>query len=201
MIQVVLIDDHPLAINGIGEWLGATGRFSIAGTAGNIAEARTLLESLESLPPLFILDIALGAENGLEIIPVLKETARKRKTPLPGIVVCSMYDDVFVIQSAFDAGADAFISKSADLKEIITAVDTVLAGKKYLNDKYKTLIQQGAASGLTAREREIVALVKQSLSNDQIAKKMDISVRTVQNHLAHIYVKTNTHSRSELAKL
>ncbi|MDR2663414.1 MAG: response regulator transcription factor [Treponema sp.] len=201
MIQVVLIDDHPLAINGIGAWLNATGRFSIAGTAGNAAETRALLESLESPPPLLILDIALGKENGLEIIPVLKEICEKRKAPPPGIVVCSMYDDIFVIQSAFDAGADAFISKSADIKEIITAIDTVLAGEKYLNDKYKTLIQEGAASGLTAREREITALVKQSLSNDQIAKKMDISVRTVQNHLAHIYVKTNTHSRFELAKL
>jgi NarL family two-component system response regulator LiaR len=199
--QVVLIDDHPLAINGIGAWLNATGRFSVAGTAGSIAAARALLEGLESLPPLLILDIALGTENGLEIIPVLKALCEKRKVPLPGIVVCSMYDDIFVIQSAFDAGADAFISKSADIKEIIIAIDTVLAGETYLNDKYKTLIQEGAASGLTVREREIAALVKQSLSNDQIAKKMDISVRTVQNHLAHIYVKTNTHSRSELAKL
>jgi NarL family two-component system response regulator LiaR len=201
MIQVVLIDDHPLAINGIGAWLSATGRFSIAGTAGSAAETRALLESPESLPPLFILDIALGKENGLELIPLIKETAQKRKAPLPGIVVCSMYDDVFVIQSAFNAGADAFISKSADINEIISAIDTVAAGEKYLNEKYKTLIEEGAASGLTAREREIVALVKQSLSNDQIAKKMDISVRTVQNHLAHIYVKTNTHSRSELAQL
>ncbi|MDR1586786.1 MAG: response regulator transcription factor, partial [Treponema sp.] len=102
---------------------------------------------------------------------------------------------------AFDAGADAFISKSADIQEIITAIDTVLAGEKYLNDKYKMLIQQGASSGLTARERQITALVKQSLSNEGIAKKMGISVRTVQNHLAHIYVKTNTHSRTELAQL
>jgi NarL family two-component system response regulator LiaR len=137
MIQVVLIDDHPLAINGIGAWLCATGRFNIAGTAGSVAETRTLLESAESLPPLFILDIALGTENGLEIIPLLKEGAQKRKAPLPGILVCSMYDDIFVIQSAFAAGADAFISKSADITEIITAIDTVLAGEKYLNDKYK----------------------------------------------------------------
>jgi NarL family two-component system response regulator LiaR len=201
MTQVVLIDDHPLAINGIGAWLGATGRFGIAGTAGSVAEARVLLEGLESPPPLFILDIALGKENGLEIIPVLKETAQKRKAPLPGIVVCSMYDDIFVIQNAFNAGADAFVSKTADIKEIIIAIDTVLAGEKYLNDKYKMLIQQWAASGLTARERDIAALVKQSLSNDQIAQRMGVSIRTVENHLSHIYIKTNTHSRSELAKL
>jgi NarL family two-component system response regulator LiaR len=201
MIQVVLIDDHPLVINGIGAWLSATGRFSIAGTAGSIAEAQALLESLKSPPPLVILDIALGGESGLAVIPLLKEICEKKNAPLPGIVVCSMYDDIFVIQNAFHAGAGAFVSKSADISEIITAIDTVLAGETYLNDKYKVLMQQWAASGLTPREREIAALIKQSLSNDQIAQKMAISVRTVQNHLAHIYVKTNTHSRAELAQL
>jgi NarL family two-component system response regulator LiaR len=70
------------------------------------------------LPPLLILDIALGAENGLEVIPLLKEICEKREAPLPGIVVCSMYDDIFAIQSALDAGAGAFVSKSSDLTEI-----------------------------------------------------------------------------------
>jgi NarL family two-component system response regulator LiaR len=201
MTRVVLIDDHPLAINGIGEWLRATGRFTIVGTAGTLAGTQALLEGLENLPPLIILDIALGAENGLEAIPILKEIYKKRETPLPGIVVCSMYDELFVIRRAFDAGAGAFISKSTDLREIIAAIDTALAGETYLNDKYTTLIRQGAARGLSAREREITALVRRSLSNEAIAEKMDISVRTVQNHLAHIYVKTNTRSRSELARL
>jgi NarL family two-component system response regulator LiaR len=201
MTTVALIDDHPLAINGIGEWLRATGRFVIAGTAGSVAGARALLEGLESLPSLLILDIALGAENGLEVIPLLKEICEKRKATLPGILVCSMYDDIFVIQNAFDAGAAAFVSKSADIKEIITAIDAALAGESYLNPKYETLIRRGGSSGLTRREREIAALVKQTLSNEQIAKRMNISLRTVQNHLAHIYVKTNTHSRSELAQL
>jgi NarL family two-component system response regulator LiaR len=201
MTTVVLIDDHPLAINGIGEWLRATGRFVIAGTAGTVAGARALLEGLESLPSLLVLDIVLGAENGLEVIPVLKEICERRNAPLPGILVCSMYDDIFVIQNAFDAGADAFVAKSSGLQEIITAIDAVLAGEQYLNPKYKTLIQQEASLGLTPREREIIALVKQALSNEQIAKKMNISVRTVQNHLAHIYVKTNTHSRAGLARL
>jgi NarL family two-component system response regulator LiaR len=107
----------------------------------NLCRDAALLENLESLLPLVILDIALGAE------------------------------------------------------------EEALAGEKYLNDKYTTLIRQGAALGLSAREREITALVKRSLSNETIAEKMNISVRTVQNHLAHIYVKTNTHSRNELARL
>jgi NarL family two-component system response regulator LiaR len=201
VIRVVLVDDHPLAINGIGAWLDAAGRFTIAGTAGTAAGARELLESLDPLPDLVILDIALGGENGLAVIPALKETARKRKAPLPGIVVCSMYEDPFLVQSAFDAGAGAYVAKSADIREIVTAIDAVLAGETYANPAYETPARQWASAGLSAREREIAAMVKRSLSNKQIAVKLGISIRTVENHLSHIYVKTNTYSRNELAEL
>jgi NarL family two-component system response regulator LiaR len=148
-----------------------------------------------------ILDIALGADNGLEVIPALKEIARKRGAPLPGGVVCSMYEDPFLVQNALDAGAGAYIGKSADIREIIAAIDAVLAGETYVNPVYEIPTQKWASAGLSAREREIVSLIKQHLSNKQIAKKMGVSVRTVENHLSHIYVKTNIYSRSELAEL
>jgi NarL family two-component system response regulator LiaR len=200
MIPVVLIDDHPLAVNGIGAWLTASGRFSIAGTAGTLGEAQVLLESLDPLPPVLILDIALGTEDGLAVIPALKEIARERKVPLPGIVVCSMYEDPFLIRTAMDAEAGAYIAKSADIQEIITAIDAVLTGETYINPAYQMPVEKWASSGLSGREREIVALIKRSLSNKQIARRLKISIRTVENHLSHIYVKTNTYSRDELAK-
>lgn len=201
MIPVMLIDDHPLAVNGIGAWLTASGRFSIAGTAGTPGEAQALLERLDPLPGVIILDIALGAENGFTVIPAVRETAQKRKAPLPAIVVCSMYEDPFLIQAALDAGADAYIAKSADIRELITAIDAALAGNTYVNPAFQRPAQKWAAAGLSAREREIVALIKQSQSNKQIAKRLKLSVRTVENHLSHIYVKTNTGSRTELAEL
>ncbi|MDR2096263.1 MAG: response regulator transcription factor [Treponema sp.] len=200
MIRIVLIDDHPLAVKGIGAWLTGTGRFTIAGTAGTAAAALELLESLDPLPDIVILDIALGGEDGLAVIPVLKQTAQKRKAPLPGIVVCSMYEDPFLIQNALEAGAGAYITKSADIAEILTAIDAVLAGETYVNPAYEIPARKWASAGLSTREREIVALIKQSLNNKQIAKMMGISIRTVENHLSHIYIKTNTYSRSELAE-
>jgi NarL family two-component system response regulator LiaR len=111
-----------------------------------------------------------------------------------------MYEDPFLVQNALDAGAGAYIAKSADIQEIIAAIDAVLAGKTYINPVYKIPARKWASAGLSAREREIVSLIKQHLSNKQIAKKMGISVRTVENHLSHIYVKTNTYSRSELTE-
>jgi NarL family two-component system response regulator LiaR len=201
MTTVVLIDDHPLAVNGIGAWLKSTGRFTIAGTADSLAQAQTLFENLESMPSVVILDIALGADDGLAVIPLLKAIAKEKKAALPGIVVCSMYEDPFLIQNACNAGARAYIAKSVDINEIISAIDAVLAGNTYIKAKYQLPVQKWASSGLSSREREIVALIKQRLSNKEIAEKMNISVRTVENHLSHIYVKTNTFSRNELAEL
>ncbi|MDR0443902.1 MAG: response regulator transcription factor [Treponema sp.] len=201
MISIVLIDDHPLAINGIGAWLCGTGRFSIAGTAGTLAEAQSLLERLESLPEIVILDVSLGTEDGLEFVPVLKEICAKRTVVMPSILVCSMYEDPFLIQRAMDSGAAAYVSKSAEAGEIIAAIDVILAGNTYVNPKYELQSKKHASSILTRRENEIVSLVKQSLSNRQIAKRLGISARTVENHLAHIYIKTDAGSREELFEL
>ena len=69
----MLIDDHPLAINGIGAWLCGTGRFTICGTAENLAQAVSLIEGMNVLPEIIFLDISLGEEDGLDFIPILKK--------------------------------------------------------------------------------------------------------------------------------
>jgi NarL family two-component system response regulator LiaR len=202
MIDIFLIDDHPLAINGIGSWLGNTGRFAVAGTAGTLAEAHSALEKLDPLPQVVILDVSLGAEDGLEFIPALKEIcAKKPAAVLPRILVCSMYEDPFLVKRALSEGANAYVAKSADASEIITAIDAILSGKTYVNEKYKIKEPKSAWSALTLRENEIVSLIKRSMSNRQIAKQMGLSIRTVENHLSHIYVKTGASSRSELFDL
>ena len=196
-----MIDDHPLAINGIGAWLKGTGKFDIAGTAGTLVEAGTLMKRLKPLPDVIILDISLGAEDGLDFIPALKEICAKREADLPGILVCSMYEDPFLIQRVMDLGARAYVPKSADLSEIIAAIDALLAGDVYINEKYQLQTQKQNWQILTRRENEIVSLIKQSLSAKEIAKRLNINLRTVENHLVRIYTKTNTASREELFNL
>ena len=198
MISIALIDDHPLAINGIGAWLKSTGRFKIAGTAGTLAQAAALMKKIAPLPAVVILDISLGAEDGLDFIPALKKICAKRKTALPEILVCSMYEDPFLIQRAMDLGARAYVPKSADLSEILVAIDALLAGDVYVNKKYKLQTQKQNLRTLTHREKEIVSLIKQSLGTKEIAQRLKINLRTVENHLVHIYTKTGTTSREEL---
>jgi len=207
MIPIMLIDDHPLAINGIGAWLNGTGRFIICGTAGNITEAVSLIESMNILPEIIFLDISLGEEDGLDFIPKLKEICKKKNANdssaalMPNILICSMYEDPFLIQQAFDMGAKAFISKSAKSSEIIAAIDALLEGGTYINPKHKLDNQNQAWSLLSRRENEIVALVKRNFHNRQIAKRLCLSLRTVENHISRIYFKTDTKSRDELINL
>ena len=199
MIRIALIDDHPLTVNGIGSWLQSTGRFEIAGAAGTLAQAAALMEKLDPLPAVVILDISLGAEDGLEFIPALKEICVKRKAALPGIMVCSMYEDAFLIQRAMNLGARAYVTKSAQLDEILAAIDALLTGDTYISPKNKP--QKQSWQALTRRENEIVSLVKQSFSAKEIAERLKISQRTVENHLVHIYTKTGCLSREELFNL
>jgi NarL family two-component system response regulator LiaR len=219
MLRIALIDDHQAVANAIGAWLSATGRFAIAGTAASIAQARSLMESLNPLPEIVILDVLLGASpsgenspskegscskehgDGLTFIPILKEICAKRKVPLPGIVVFSMYEDLFFVQRAMDLGAAAYVSKSAESGEIVAAIDAILAGRSYISPNCQMSEQERIWPALTPRETEIAALVKQSLNTHQIAKRLGLSIRTVENHLAHIYDKTGTYSWEALHDL
>jgi len=202
MISILLIDDHRMVSNAIGTWLCSDGRFFIAGNAANLAQARSLMEQLDPLPQIIILDVSLGKEDGLTFIPEIKLLCERRKAPLPGILVWSMHEDPFLIQRAMDLGAAAYVAKSAKSEEFLAAIEAILNGVSYINTEYqKRKEQQQDRFRLTSRENEIAALVKQSLTTPQIAKRLGISVRTVEKHLERIYIKTETSSWEELHNL
>jgi DNA-binding NarL/FixJ family response regulator len=208
MISVVLIDDHPMLTNAIGVWLEAEGRFTVAGTAASLTEARALMKKIDPLPQIVILDISLGGgnkgavqEDGLTFIPELEKICKERNAPMPDVLVCSMYEDPFLVQRAMDLGAKGYVAKSAVAGEITAAIDAILAGEIYTSVKIKKQDKKKTFHALTRRESEIVALVKQSLSNQQIAKMLELNNRTVENHLRSIYEKTGVTSRKELFDL
>jgi NarL family two-component system response regulator LiaR len=202
MIPILLIDDHQMVSNAIGAWLSADGRFCIAGTAATLAQARNLIKKFDPLPQIIILDVSLGKEDGLTLIPEIKTLCEKRKAPLPGILVWSMHEDHFMIQRAMDLGAAAYVAKSAKSEEFLAAIEAILNGVSHINIEYqKRKEQQQNKFKLTSRENEIASLVKQSLTAPQIAKRLGISTRTVEKHLERVYIKTETFSWEELHNL
>jgi len=208
MVSIVLIDDHPMLTNAISVWLEAAGRFTVAGSAAGLAEARTLMKELDPLPQIVILDISLGSgkqsavqEDGLTFIPELEKICKERKAPMPDVLVCSMYEDPFLVQRAMDLGAKGYVAKSAVAGEITAAIDAILAGGTYTSVKIKEQDKNKTFLALTRRENEIVSLVKQSLTNEQIVKMLGLGSRTLENHLKNIYEKTGVTSRKGLFDL
>jgi NarL family two-component system response regulator LiaR len=207
MQTVLLIDDHVMVRRGLEARLIATGRFRIAGEAASLPEARNLLTSAELPPDLIILDLELGDDNGLELIGALKKQyGASGKVPcgtIPAILVYSVFEDPFRIQSALHLGARGYVSKSAGEDELLAAVDAVLAGRIWLDPQLelKSKIVPDIYALFTKREREILALVQKRYDNATIAKKLALKIRTVENYLSRIYAKTGAATRNELFTL
>jgi NarL family two-component system response regulator LiaR len=199
MRTIFLVDDHVMVRRGLEARLTATGRFCITGEAAALAEARKLLAGLEDPPDLVILDLELGDDNGLELIGALQERGGK----MPAVLVYSVFEDPFRIQSALHLGARGYVSKSAGEAEFLTAVDAVLAGEIWLDPRLE--LKSAAAPDIyalfTRREREIFELVLKRFTNAAIAKKFSLKPRTVENYLSRIYAKTGAAARSDLMAL
>jgi NarL family two-component system response regulator LiaR len=150
-----------------------------------------------------VLDILLGEENGLDFLPFLKIFCREKSIPMPPVLVCSVLEDPFRIQTALKLGASGYIPKTGSKAELLSAIDTVLRGEVYINSGHSIILGKtlGKYEQLTKRELELLHLVKQNKSNQKIAEAMGISIRTVENHISNIYFKTGCRNRRELEEL
>jgi NarL family two-component system response regulator LiaR len=131
-MEVMLIDDHPLTNHGLASFLEETSRFSVSGQANTLSEAFCLIEESKNLPSLIVLDILLGKENGLDFLPFLKSFCRKKRISIPAVLVCSVLEDPFRIQTALKLGVSGYISKTGTKAELLHAIDTVLGGEVYI---------------------------------------------------------------------
>ena len=202
-LPVMLIDDHPLLSYGLASCLEETGRFHVCAQARSLQEARQFIEALKSFPSLIILDILLGEENGLDFLPFLQDFCKAKNVPRPPVLVCSVLEDPFRIQTALKLGASGYVPKAGDKAELLDAIDTVLGGKTYIPGRHTVKLSESsvAFAELTKREREILSLIKLNKSNQHIAQALDINIRTVENHISKIYFKTGTASHHELLSL
>ena len=202
-LSVLLIDDHPLLSYGLASCLEETGRFYVCGQANSLEEARQRIKELKNRPALIVLDILLGEENGLDFLPFLKDFCKTKNVPQPPVLVCSVLEDPFRIQTALKLGASGYVPKTGDKAELLAAIDTVLGGKTYITGKHTVKLNESSVTfaELTKREREILSLIKLNKSNQHIAETLDINIRTVENHISRIYFKTGTASRNELLTL
>nr|WP_235888313.1 response regulator transcription factor [Neobacillus paridis] len=176
--------------------------FSIAGQAKNGKEAIQLCEELN--PDILLIDIEMPVMNGLEATKIIKE-----KFPLIKVIILSVSDNVGDLFTAIQYGAQGYLLKNMEpddwlqyLHSIVDGSDTItrnLAGKLLYQFRERDLMNTPEISTLTAREKEILLLVSDGLTNKQIAEKLYIAENTVKNHIKHLLNKLGLENRVQLA--
>ena len=203
--KIVIIEDHPVMREGLVCWFAGTGRWEVAGSAASVAEAKELLARVNA--DIALLDIQLDDGWGLDIIPWLK-TARTHthahtQSDTPIVAIYSAFDDYAHVSAAVSMGVRAYVCKRRSERELEAALLKALNGETCIDETAQARLEtaKNIFSHLTRREAEILSLVKDDLSNKQIAARLGISHRTVENVLCCIYDKTGITSRLELQKL
>ncbi len=183
-IRVAVVDDHPLVREGTAALLAAEPDLEIVGTAGTLDEASALVAS--SGPDVVILDIRLGQDSGLRLLSGGEG---------PAIVVVTSYDYPQYVEAALRLGAAGFVLKTAPVAELVDAIRRAAAGGLAFGSRPRA----GAALLLTARELEVVRLVVEGRSNDEIGVSLGIGAKTVESHLRRLFERFGAASRTELA--
>ncbi|WUR15007.1 response regulator transcription factor [[Empedobacter] haloabium] len=197
MIRILLVDDHPLVRDGLRARLEAVPAFDVVGEAGSAAEALEVARL--RAPDLVLMDINMRGKNGIEA------TAEFRaQFPAIAVLILSMHDKQDYVAQAIAAGARGYVLKDAPGKDIVVAIETVMSGGIYYSAALAAQLARPAngpqEEALTAREQEVLRHIAAGESNKQIARALDLSVRTVETHRLNIKRKLGIEGQAELIR-
>ncbi|MDX9769654.1 MAG: response regulator transcription factor [Tenuifilaceae bacterium] len=206
-ISLALVDDHHLVRDGIKSLIEGVEHIDVVIEASNSDELLAKLEEVE--PQIAIVDISLPGLSGIEITKILSS-----RYPNLKVIILSMHTTQEFIFNAIKAGAKGYLPKNITQIELVDAIDGVNAGNEYFSKEISEIILKNylkqiknpdrvdeyQEQKLTSRESEILKLVAEGYSNQLIADKLCISVRTVESHKNHIMQKLELSSTVELVK-
>lgn len=205
-VRVLLADDHAVVRAGLRMLLEADPELEIVGEAENGAQALHLARDLA--PDVVLMDISMPDMNGIEATRRIKELC-----PDVAVLALTMHEDDQYFFEMLAAGASGYVPKRAAPDDLLSAIHAVHGGGAYLFPSvarllvsdYRQRVEQGGGGAqssdpLTQREREVLILIAQGHSNQEIADEMVISIKTVNRHRENIMAKLNLHSRVELVR-
>ena len=200
-IRIVIVDDHAVVRSGLRRVLDAEDDIEVVGEAGDLRNA--VFEARAQKPDVVLMDVVMPGGSGIEATPaVLKEV------PEAKVLVLSMQDDPRYVREAFAAGAHGYVLKEAADAEVVDAVREVASGGRYVHPALGARLvaaeaeerAKADADPLSEREREVLRLLALGHTNQEIAKMLFLSVRTVETHRAHIMQKLRLQTRAELVR-
>jgi two-component system, NarL family, response regulator NreC len=200
-VRLLIVDDHAVVRSGLRRVLEAEDDIEVVGEAGDLRGA--VFEARAQKPDVVLMDLVMPGGSGIEATPaVLKEV------PEAKVLMLSMQDDPRYVHEAFAAGAHGYVLKEAADAEVVDAVREVAAGGRYVHPALGARLvaaeaeerARADADPLSDREREVLRLLALGHTNQEIAKMLYLSVRTVETHRAHIMQKLRLTTRAELVR-
>lgn len=199
--KVMIADDHNLIREGLKQLLEFDGKIEIISEASNGVECLDKLQNL--LPDVLLLDINMPEKNGLEVLEEIKKMKYEVK-----VLILTVHNELEYLLKAVDIGVDGYILKDSESSELKKAIDAVLAGENYiqaslipaLNNRLANRdIDKDKIESLTGRELEVLIQVASGMFNKEIATNLNISERTVKNHISNIFKKIDVSDRTQAA--
>jgi DNA-binding NarL/FixJ family response regulator len=186
-IRLIVVDDHPVVREGTAALLAAQPHIDVVGTAASIDEATALIGRVDA--HVLLLDIRLGSDSGLRLLADTGDAG-------PAIIVLTAYDYPQYAEAALRLGASGFVLKTAPIAELLDAIRRVAAGGLAF-----TVRPRGGpdVARLSERELDVVRLVVEGRSNDEIGARLGIGPKTVESHLRRLFERFDLASRTALA--
>jgi len=194
-IRVALVDDHALVRDGIKALLAVMAPLEVVGEAENGADAIEMVGRCQ--PDLLLVDISLKDMNGLELTRVLRS-----QYPSLKVLMLSMYDNNEYVSESVRAGASGYVLKNSPSREIIAAIEAIASGGTFYSAEIaqRLIADKSTDNELTPRESQVLYKMAQGLNNKEMARELDISVRTVETHRLSIRRKLNIDKPAALVK-
>lgn len=204
MINVLLVDDHSMIREGIKQLLELDGDIKVIGEAGNGEVCLNLIDSLQ--PDVVLLDINMPEMNGLEVLEKLREKESKQK-----VLILTIHNEVEYLMKAVEIGVSGYLLKDSESSVLKKAIYAVYNGENFIDatmtpllkeQKYLRELQKEARSKdklLSTREVEVLCALAEGLYNKEIASKLQISEKTVKNHVSNIFKKIGVSDRTQAA--
>ena len=200
-VRVLIADDHPLFREGMRGRLDRVADITVVGEASSGEEAVELARKLE--PHVVLMDIKMPGLNGIEATREIL-----RKSPRVGVLMLTMFEDDDSVFAAMRAGAKGYLLKDSGGEGVVYAIRAVTSGEAVFGSgvaeriigffsEPRAAIPQRAFPELTEREEEVLSMVAQGKSNQEIARQLFVSVKTVRNHVSNILLKLQVADRSQ----
>jgi len=204
-IRILIADDHSIVREGVRMILAGQEDFEVVGEA---ATGRQALEQARAIKPdIVVMDISMPDMTGIQATEKIR-----KELPQVQVLGLTMHEEDSYVFELLKVGASGYVLKRAAAEDLVSAVRATHRGEAFLYPSVAKMVVQDylqrtsakdkeqALDGLTEREREVLTLIAEGLTNQEIAGRLFISIKTVQTHRAHIMEKLNLHDRTELVR-